>query len=263
MLVPAAPQRIVSLVPSVTETLFALGLGERVVGVTDWCVHPAEALASRPSVGGTKNPRIEDITALRPDLVLANREENREIDIRRLRARDLTVWVDYPRTVADALTQIEWLAALGADAGRQKAVLQPIHEALSRAAAHTGSRCSVLVLIWRKPWMALGPDTYGDDLLTTAGFTNVLGDAPERYPRLDLNETAQRDPEVVLLPDEPYRFTAEDARELAAGSLASTRAAQSGRIHVCDGTLLFWHGPRIAAALDLFTALAREPRECG
>ena len=108
-------RRIVSLVPSLTEALFALGLGDRVVGVTDWCVHPADAVAPLPKVGGTKNPSLERIRELRPDLVIANREENRQRDVERLEASGLQVWVTYPRTVREAVELLSALADLGPD----------------------------------------------------------------------------------------------------------------------------------------------------
>src|SRR5690606_12884152 len=114
--VPPEPRRIVSLVPSVTETLFAVGLGDRVVGVTDWCLHPEDRLAGLPRVAGTKNPDLATIAALRPDLVLANLEENREVDVRRLRERGVCVWVDFPRSVAGVVEQVEWLPRIGAPA---------------------------------------------------------------------------------------------------------------------------------------------------
>ena len=255
--VPARPERIVSLVPSVTETLFALGLGDRVVGVTDWCIHPAAALTDRPRVGGTKNPRIEAIAELRPDLVLANLEENRAIDVRRLRERGLCTWVDYPRTVPEALVQIEWLADLGASPAARAAVVAPIRAALERAAERKAPARSVFVAVWKDPWMSLSRDTYADDLLSRAGLRSVFADAVDRYPRVDLAEVARRDPEVVLLPDEPYRFTSEDVATLAE-TLATTRAARNAHILVVDGTLVFWHGPRIAPALDLLLAIADE-----
>ena len=253
--VPTRPERIVSLVPSVTETLFALGLGERVAGVTDWCIHPAAALAGLPRVGGTKNPRIDAIAALRPDLVLANLEENREVDVRRLRERGVCTWVDYPRTVPEALAQIEWLADLGASTRARASVVEPIRSALDRAERRVAPGRSAFVAVWKDPWMSLSGDTYADDLLRRAGLRNVFADAAERYPRVELAEVARRDPEVVLLPDEPYRFTRDDVAPLTA-ALAGTRAARDGRIHVVDGTLVFWHGPRIAPALEMLLAIA-------
>ncbi|HEY8518157.1 MAG TPA: helical backbone metal receptor [Candidatus Binatia bacterium] len=257
---PERALRIVSLVPSVTETLFALGLGERVVGVTDWCIHPADALVGVARVRGTKNPDCARIAELAPDLVLANVEENREVDVRRLRERGITVWVDYPRTVADALAQVRALARLGPPASARDAIVEPIERALRAADARrtSGERpVRAFVAVWKDPWMTIGRDTYAHDLLARAGIDNVFADADGRYPRVTLEEVAARDPELVLLPDEPYRFTDADAQELASGALAGTSAARRGRVRVVDGTLAFWPGPRTARALAMLRSLAR------
>jgi len=258
---PAAAQRIVSLVPSVTESLFALGLGDRVVGVTDWCVHPADLPSSVARVRGTKNPDCDAIVGLAPDLVLANHEENREADVRRLRERGVTVWVDYPRTVVEAVEHLRGLARLGASDAARDAIVAPVEAALVRAqGAESRTATRAFVAVWKDPWMTLARDTYAHDLLTVAGIANVFADAGGRYPRVTLEEVAARDPELILLPDEPYRFTRDDAAALAQGPLATTRAVLAGRVHVVDGTLPFWHGPRIARALDLLRALSSPSR---
>lgn len=244
--VPTSPSRIVSLVPSVTETLFAMGLGDRVVGVTDWCLHPAAELSTLARVGGTKNPKLDAIVALSPDLILANLEENREIDVKRLRSRGQCVWVDFPCTVEEVLRHVEWLAKLGGPVESATA----LRDALRAAAAANGvapeRRC--FLAVWKDPWMTVGPATYAHDLLFHLGLRNVFEDSEERYPRLDLADLEARAPEIILLPDEPYAFTREDAAALR-GDLASTPAARSGEIHVIDGTLAFWHGPRTVLAL--------------
>jgi ABC-type Fe3+-hydroxamate transport system substrate-binding protein len=255
---PGDARRIVSLVPSVTESLFALGLGERIVGVTDWCIHPADLPPRVARVRGTKNPDCDAILALGPDLVLGNHEENREIDVRRLRERGATVWVDYPRTVREAIVHLDGLARLGADAAVRDAVLSPVHAALARATRAAAAREPVraFIAVWKDPWMSLSRDTYAHDLLACAGIANVFADATDRYPRATLADVAARDPELVLLPDEPYRFTDDDAAEMVRGALSATRAARGGNVRVIDGTLAFWHGPRIAPALDLLSNLA-------
>ncbi|MBM4265836.1 MAG: ABC transporter substrate-binding protein [Deltaproteobacteria bacterium] len=247
--VPSAPSRIVSLVPSVTETLFALGLGDRVVGVTEWCIHPARELASVPRVRGTKNPDVAAIESLRPDLVLANLEENREIDVRRLRERGFAVWVDFPCTVADVVAHVEWLADLGAPEGRRSSLLGNLEQGLATARARLREPRRCFVAVWKDPWMTLSRATYAHDLLAHLGLANVFADAAERYPRVTLDRVASLSPEVVLLPDEPYRFGPDDARALAEGPLAGTPAARNGAIRVVDGTLAFWPGPRTARAL--------------
>lgn len=250
----ASPRRIVSLVPSLTEALFALGLGERVVGVTDWCVHPADAVASLPKLGGTKNPSREAILELRPDLVIANHEENTRRDVEFLQKAGLAVWVTDPRSVSGAVALLRELAALGAPESRARAVIEPIEAAL-RAAALRGAapRTRVFCPIWKRPWMAVGRDTYADDLLRVCGGENVFGDRAERrYPIVEEAEIVAAAPEVILLPDEPYAFGARDAAELARWQVP---AAAAGRIHLLDGTLVSWYGPRMARAIETLTPL--------
>ncbi len=259
----APPRRIVSLVPSLTESLYALGLGDRVVGVTEWCVHPAEAVARVPKVGGTKNPDLEAIRALSPDLVIANQEENRKRDIEKLEAGGLRVWLTYPCTVREGAALLAEMAALaGPDAGAEALdrvaapVLRAVAEAeaslaASRAAGVAPAR--VFCPIWRDPWMAVGAPTYADDLISLCGGVNVFAaHAERRYPRVTLAEIAASQPEVVLLPDEPYAFGAADAAELAKLPIP---AAASGRIHLIDGTFVSWYGPRILRAIELLRRL--------
>jgi ABC-type Fe3+-hydroxamate transport system substrate-binding protein len=250
-----SPRRIVSLVPSLTEALFALGLGDRVVGVTDWCVHPREGVAPLPKVGGTKNPDRRRILELSPDLVLANREENRERDVEALTAAGLRVWVTYPRTVREARVLLRELAELGAPAEARSRVLGPIDAALEAAAREVGPPVSVFCPIWKDPWMAVGGDTYADDLLQVCGGRNVFADRPERrYPIVRQEDILEAAPEVILLPDEPYRFGPREVAELSGLDLP---AARRGRIQLLDGTLVSWYGPRIARAIGEIGELLR------
>jgi ABC-type Fe3+-hydroxamate transport system substrate-binding protein len=249
-----APRRIVSLVPSLTEALFVLGLGERVVGVTDWCVHPADAVAALPKLGGTKNPDLAAIVALRPDLVIANHEENRRRDVERLLAAGIRVWITYPRTVREGAALLRELAGLGAAAEAFERVVEPVKTALAEAErARPALPTRVFCPIWRDPWMSVGADTYAHDLLTLCGGENVFaGHGERRYPRVRLEEVVAAAPQVVLLPDEPYRFAAEDAAGLARLDMP---AARNGRIHLIDGTWVSWYGPRIRRAIGELRAL--------
>ncbi|MGH3665339.1 MAG: helical backbone metal receptor [Egibacteraceae bacterium] len=238
--------RVVSLVPSLTDTVAQLGAADRLVGVTDWCVHGAPAEV--PRVGGTKNPAVERIVALAPDVVLANAEENREPDLDALRTAGLDVRVTFPRTVTDVAPLLAEVAAV---VGADPAPLVADLEAAVADAARLRPRTPLahVTLVWRRPWMALGPDTYADDLLTRCGFANVLAGWQDRYPRLD--PALLLAPEVALLPSEPYAFGPDDVdgvRELL-GDVAH---------HFVDGELLTWHGPRTATALRTFAALAAE-----
>jgi ABC-type Fe3+-hydroxamate transport system substrate-binding protein len=246
----AGPERIVSLVPSLTEALFELGLGARVVGVTTWCVHPVEAVARVPKVGGTKDTDVAAVIRLGPDLVIANHEENTRRTVEALRAAGLRVWVTYPRTVREGVALLGELAALGATPEAEAGALGPSRAALAAAErARPAAGVRVFCPVWRDPWMSVGADTYAHDLLALCGGENVFAAREERrYPRVTLAEVAAAAPEVVLLPDEPYRFGVADAAELAGLEMP---AARSGRIHVVDGTLVFWYGPRIARAVEV------------
>jgi ABC-type Fe3+-hydroxamate transport system substrate-binding protein len=240
--------RVVSLVPSLTEAVASLGFAERLVGVTDWC--EVGAPASATSIRGTKNPDVEAIVAMAPDLVLANTEENRAEDLTALRTAGLEVLETFPRTVDDVAPMLRDLArAMGEAAAGEEAATAIIHaldEAEARAPRTPVAACT---LIWRKPWMAVGPDTYVDDLLRRCGFANVLAGWDERYPRLDPALVLR--PEVVLLPSEPYEFGEED--------LDAVRELLGEVPHrFVDGRLLTWHGPSTAESLRTFSELAAE-----
>lgn len=248
------PRRVVSLVPSLTEALFWLGLGAHLVGVSDWCVHPAEAVAKLPKLGGTKTPAIARILALAPDLVIANREENRRRDVEKLEAAGIPVWVTYPRSVRDGVALLRELAELGAASGAQPARVDPIEAAVAAAELARPARpVRVFCPIWKSPWMSVGGDTYAHDLLVLCGGENVFEQrGGRRYPIVKLQDIVAAAPEVILLPDEPYAFGPRDAAELSA--LAVPAAAQ-GRIHLIDGTLVSWYGPRIQRAIETLRPL--------
>lgn len=228
-------RRVVSLVPSLTESVAATAAG-LLVGATDWCSHPADLEVTR--VGGTKNPDVDAVRALAPDLVLANAEENRTEDLQALRDAGAAVWVTAPETVPAALVSLRrMLAACGAaDPGWLTAAER------AWSAPWTGSRRGAVVPIWRRPWMALGRDTFAGDVLARLGVDNVLGGHDERYPRIDLGDLPPH--ELVVLPDEPYAFAADDGPE----AFAAPAALVSGR-H------LTWYGPSLVEARSL---LARQ-----
>jgi len=251
------PQRIVSLVPSWTEALFAFGLGEAVVGVTRFCVEPKDGVAGKPTVGGTKTPDLPRLLQLAPDLVVANAEENRRQDIEALIDAGLAVFVTFPRTVAAAIETMRQLAAMTGSQDAARPIIHSAEAALAAAAAAAAGRgrrpLRVFCPVWRNPWMTIGPDTYIHDVISACGGANVFADSSERYPRLDLADMARRDPEVVLLPDEPYRFGPKHLPELS--SYPHVSAVRHGRIHLVDGKLLCWYGPRIAGALRFLRGL--------
>lgn len=243
------PRRIVSLVPSTTELLCALGLEDALVGVTVYCVEPRDVVREKTRIGGEKNPDLEKIQALDPDLVVANVEENRREDIDRLRAWSIPVWVAYPRTVAEGIGFIGELGALTGAEVRARALLQelePLHERV-RAACARRPPAAVFYPIWRGPYMTINANTYIHDMLRVCGGRNIFGDRPERYPTVTLDEVAALRPEVILLPDEPFRFRRAHVADFDA--YPDVPAVRDGRIHLVDGKPFSWHGPRIAEAL--------------
>ncbi len=228
------PRRIVSLVPSLTETLFDLGAGDQVVGITDFCIFPPDL--DRPRVGGTKNPRVEEIRALRPDLVHMNLEENLERHARAIEAF-APVFVSEPKSVLDVQTLIARLGELH-DAGKRAAEL--VARIGGALASMPRRDFTFACAIWKNPWMWCGGDTYVSSLIECAGGRNVLA-REARYPAHDPS-TIQAD--VIFLPDEPYLFTADDGKEL------------NGRvIGPFSGHLVTWHGTRTLLGLEFLRDL--------
>ena len=220
--------RVVSLVPSITEGL-AAARPEALVGATDWCTHPADLDVVR--VRGTKNPDLRAIRELRPDVVIANKEENREIDVRRLRESGVSVWVCDIETVPAAFAAYDELfdGVLGWD---RPEWLARARELWAGPPPPVSRR--VAVPIWRDPWMVVGGRTFTGDLLGRLGWENVFAGA-KRYPHVDLAEIDGAGADVVLLPDEPYVFTAEDGPE------AFVRTPTQ----LVSGRLLTWYGPSL------------------
>ena len=252
---PRPPRRIVSLIPSITETLCALGLADTLVGVTVYCVEPAAVVRGMTRIGGEKDPDLAAIRALAPDLVVANVEENVREHIETLRGWSIPVWVTYPSTVAEGLAMIRELGEVTGAGERAEALLAELEPLLARVRAATAGRRPVPVFypIWRNPWMTIGPDTYIHDLLAVCGAANVFGDASARYPSVTLEEMAARRPEVVVLPDEPFRFRRAHLADFA--PYAQVPAVRDGRLHLVDGKPFSWHGPRVGEALRTLPAL--------
>jgi ABC-type Fe3+-hydroxamate transport system substrate-binding protein len=240
---PRPPERIVSLVPSLTEALFAFGLAEAVAGVTRYCVEPPEAQLKK-RVGGTKNVDIDAVRDLAPDLVLANVEENTRADVEALITAGLPVFVTYPRTVTGAIAELRLLSEMTGSADPGEPIIAQAEESLAAAEAANRRRTPLRTFcpIWRNPWMTIGPDTYIHDFLRLCGAANVYGHASDRYPTVELGDVSARRPEVVLLPDEPYRFGERHVPEVI-------EKLGEVRTYLVDGKSLCWYGPRIGPAL--------------
>ncbi|MPZ29206.1 MAG: cobalamin-binding protein [Micromonosporaceae bacterium] len=233
MALPEPPRRVVSLVPSLTEAV-AVTAPDLLAGATDWCTHPPGL--DLPRVGGSKYPSVAAVRALRPDLVLANVEENRREDVAVLRTAGIPVWVTYPRTLPGALDSLaRMLGALGCPSPPWLA-----EAAAAWAAPPPDPVRRAVVPVWRRPWVVLGPDTFAGDLLRRLGVHNLYGDdvGGDRYPRPPLAELRARRPDLVVLPDEPYAFTATDGPEAFPGVPCA----------LVSGRHLTWYGPSLAQA---------------
>lgn len=227
-----APSRVVSLVPSLTEAVETTAPG-LLVGATDYCTHPPSLAVAR--VGGSKYPTVDAVLDLRPDLVIANAEENRPEDVAALRAAGVAVWVtEAPATVPAGLASTRRLLVDGLR------VPEPawLAEAERLWAEPTPVWASAVVPVWRKPWVVLGRDTFAGDVLLRLGVANAYADHAERYPRPPLAELQETAADLVILPDEPYEFTAEDGPQFFPGK----------RPVLVVGRYLTWYGPSLVDA---------------
>ncbi|MGW2398596.1 helical backbone metal receptor [Kitasatospora sp. NPDC001664] len=235
--------RVVSLVPSLTEAVAATGR-ELLVGVTDWCSEPGDL--GVPRIGGTKNPDVPRILGLRPDLVVANEEENREADLAALRAAGVTVRVTEVRSVPQAFAELRHL--LTEDLELPEPGWLTAAEAAWDGLAPSPAPLRAVVPIWRRPWMVLGRDTFAGDVLRRLGVEPVHAAHPERYPAVPVEQLRAERPDLVVLPDEPYRFTATDGPEAFPGVPAA----------LVSGRHLTWYGPSLAEAPAVLSAALRD-----
>lgn len=257
---PNGPKRVVSLVPSVTETLCEFGLAERIIGVTRYCVSPARSLRKKARIGGPLDPSLKKILSLKPDLVIAGDEENRREDVEALVRRGIPVRVCRVRSVAGAIAMMRFLAALWPGLSRPGEIIretESLRRALGAAPTHRGTR--VACLVWKRPYMSCGGDTYIGDLIETCGGENVFHGQRKRYFALTLEKLAAARPELVLLPTEPYRFRRKDREELLA--FLRRRGLKGCRARIVRGEMLAWHGARTRVALAKLPAVISGERD--
>jgi ABC-type Fe3+-hydroxamate transport system substrate-binding protein len=279
---PSPPRRVVSLVPSDTLSVAALGCAGALVGRTDYCDLPEDVVSRIPTLGGTKNPRLDDLCALQPDLVLANQEENTRGDLEELGRRGVRVFIAFPRRVLEGLAHLARLARIfhvGRDATVRELVSRGYHVLAAAREAQSGAApVRTFCPIWMEPLMTVGGDTFISDMLDLCGAQNVfadrerryplaadrghatplppdrVGDRDVRYPRIAPEEVVARAPELVLLPDEPHPFSEADAEVFRALPIP---AAAGGAVVRTSGKDLCWPGARsvdgIARLRDLIS----------
>jgi ABC-type Fe3+-hydroxamate transport system substrate-binding protein len=271
------PQRVVSLVPSMTASLFGLGFGDSVVGVTDYCTRPAEKLIDLVRVGGPKTPNLQTITDLAPDLVIVNQEENSREAVEELLEHELRVWMVFPKTVQESIDVLRSLLALY-HTDRPAIMINTLQMAVDYAVAalETQRKIPYFSPIWMGQeqgvdwFMTFNQDTYLHDVLRIFGGKNVFASrqrrfpfaadlgleeenkeavGDRRYPCVSASEVVSAAPELVLVPDEPYAFTGADKEKLFQ-LLADTPAVKNKNVHFIDGSLISWDGVRLGAALQ-------------
>jgi ABC-type Fe3+-hydroxamate transport system substrate-binding protein len=237
------PKRIISLVPSQTELLFELGLKEEIVGITKFCVHPAAQFKSKTKVGGTKKLDIELIRNLKPDLIIANKEENTQENIELLSA-EFPVWISDVASLGEAMKMISQVGEL-VDRQPEAAYLNHLINAgftdLQTLALQQGIDKKVAYLIWKDPYMTAGRDTFINDILMKIGLSNITKES--RYPEIDLEELAIMKPDLIFLSSEPYPFNEKHTEELK-------KAVPGVEIMLIDGEMFSWYGSRLVKAVQ-------------
>jgi ABC-type Fe3+-hydroxamate transport system substrate-binding protein len=247
------PQRIISLVPSQTELLHDLGVEEETVGITKFCVHPGEWFRSKTRIGGTKQFHFDKIDALKPDLILGNKEENEESQIRRLQ-ESYPVWMSDIHNLGEAL---EMIAAIGKMTGREKRAAEIISSIRAnfdaiKASVQNVKKRSAAYFIWRNPYMTAGKNTFIDSMMSELHFDNVM--TAERYPEVTLHELRELKPDVVLLSSEPYPFTEKHMEEIRS-------AVPDATIQLVDGEIFSWYGSRLVHAPAYFEKLLNQLKQ--
>jgi ABC-type Fe3+-hydroxamate transport system substrate-binding protein len=245
--VPFPPQRIVSLVPSQTELLFDLGMGEKVVGVTKFCIHPAEARTKAAVIGGTKNFDCEKIAALKPDLIIGNKEENYQAGIEQL-AADYSVWLSDIGNLPEALDMIRRVGFIAGAKEKAAALAAEIEASFAALDAPADDvLASAAYFIWRKPYMVAAAGTFIDDMLRRAGFRNAFS-GQIRYPEISAEQLAAAAPQRILLSSEPYPFGEKHVAEFQA-------ICPDATIQIVDGELFSWYGSRLQHSAPYFSRL--------
>ena len=251
-----------------TETIFDLGEGQKLIGITDYCIHPAEKLKTIPRLGGPKNPKIEQLIKLRPDLVLMNEEENSLATYEKLKQEGIAVYTSLPKSIKDVLIDLWNLAGI---LKSEKAMM--VTQSLERSvdwiinSRETTKDIAYFCPVWQEvnesgelTWMTFNKDTYCSDLLNSLGGKNICDEVINdsvfpfkkniRYPKINVEDVLEGKPEIIFLPDEPFCFSEKDREEIS-HILRNTPAVQNGRVVIVDGTLVTWNGTRMIKALQV------------
>jgi iron complex transport system substrate-binding protein len=244
--------RIISLVPSITETLFELGLDDQIVAITRWCTRPAEKVLYKPKVGGTKNPKLQSVLEWKPDIVILDCDENRKEDAEKLEQNGIRTFTVFPKTIDDSIHIIRQLGELFSVQSRAEEMASEIKRL--KDAYRPARDYDSLILIWRKPYITINADTYVHAACELFGFRNVFALHPQRYPPLTTQEIERTDAEMILFPDEPYPFRPKHL-DLFQQEFPQIRAVRNRQMFLFDGSYIAWHGFGTLRALREFPSL--------
>lgn len=245
------PQHIISLVPSQSELLYNLNLDKEVIGITKFCIKPSKWKKSKTIIGGTKNPNIEKIQKLQPDLIIANKEENREEDIA-LMSNLAPVWISDVNNFQDALNMILDLSKICNREKNGNELIAKIEHAKNSFQIQLAKKYSVLYFIWQNPYMLAGKNTFIDAMLSIAGFENLVQTA--RYPVPSLLELQNFQPDIILLPDEPFPFKEKHKLEIK-------KIFPRAKIHLIKGEYFTWYGSRLLKSFQYFRSLHEQVKD--
>ena len=242
--IPFTPKKIISIVPSQTELLFDLGLGEEIIGITKFCVHPIDKIKRKPKIGGTKALNIKLIKELKPDLIIGNKEENEKDQIEEL-MQYFPVWMSDISDLGSAVDMIQKVGQLVDRQQKANLITSTISTSFDDLNIKSPS-LKVAYLIWRKPYIVAGKGTFIDDMLKRCGLRNAF--EQERYPEVFPGQIVDADPDLVFLSSEPYPFTDRHITEFQA-------LVPHAKIQLVDGELFSWYGSKLLQAPEYFKQL--------
>jgi iron complex transport system substrate-binding protein len=247
--------KIVSLVPSITETLFALGLDDQIAAITTFCRFPEDKVIHKTKIGGTKNPDRQKILELKPDVIILNEEENRREDADFFRDQGIPLSITFPSNVLDASEIVKELGKEFHAAAKAESIYNQINEALENI--KVPRTIATLIFIWKRPYWTVNKSTYVHSICEAVGLKNVFADLKDRYPQLADQQIIEADPEAVLFPDEPYVFRQKDVLEFQ-NQFPELKAVQKDKLIMLDGTYLTWHGVRTLKALHTLPVIFKQ-----
>ncbi|QMU31572.1 ABC transporter substrate-binding protein [Adhaeribacter radiodurans] len=245
--IPGLPQRIISLVPSQTELLFDLGLKDKIVGITKFCVHPAQKIKSKSIIGGTKNFHFDVIDSLKPDLIIGNKEENYQAGVLQLKEK-YPVWMSDISNLTTALSMIQQIGVLTSTQNKSQNITQKISDSFQKL--NSNLNVPTAYFIWREPFMSVGQNTFIQDMLVKCGFRNVFA-SQYRYPEITADQLLKAQPELILLSSEPYPFQEKHIREFQ-------ELCPNALVKLVDGEVFSWYGSRLLYSAAYFKKLVEE-----